>query len=106
MLAFPSNVTFFQTLFFKPPPVKIMLWCLYLPPQVWQKGVDRAFMAIYISLGHPLGAHMEQIRTFSGFSQFFIQGTKISFHRGGVCAYFLKSVRKGRFRNVWVKGDR
>ena len=61
---------------------------------------------IHISLGHPLGANMEQIRTFSGFSQFFVQGTKISFHGGGggVCVYFLKSVRKGRFRNVWVKG--
>ena len=47
---------------------------------------------------------MEQIRTFSGFSQFFVQCTKISFRRGGVCVYFLKSVRKGRFRNVWVKG--
>ena len=25
-------------------------------------------------------------------------------HWGGVCVYFLKSVRKGRFRNVWVGG--
>ena len=23
---------------------------------------------------------------------------------GGVCVYFLKSVRKGHFRNVWVGG--
>ena len=35
-----------------------------------------------------------------------VQCTKISFPwgGGGVCVYFLKSVRKGRFRNVWVKG--
>ena len=66
-----------------------------LPWGPWQK---------HIFLGHPLGANMEQIRSFSGFSQFFVQCTKISFRRGGVCVYFLKSVRKGRFRNVWVKG--
>ena len=24
---------------------------------------------------------------------------------GGVCVHFLKSVRKGRFRNVWVRGE-
>ena len=33
-----------------------------------------------------------------------VQCTKISFRRGGVCVCFLKSVRKARFRNVWVGG--
>ena len=41
------------------------------------------FDALHISLGHPLGANTEQIRTFSGFCQFFVQCTKISLRRGG-----------------------
>ena len=55
-------------------------------------------------LGHPEGANMEQIRISAGFSQLLVQCTKMSLSRGrgGVC--FLKFVRKGRFRNVWVGG--
>ena len=37
----------------------------------------------HISWGHSVPANTEQIRTFSGFSQFFVQCTKISFCRGG-----------------------
>ena len=36
-----------------------------------------------ISKGHSEHANAEQIRVFSGFSQFFVQSTKISFRRGG-----------------------
>ena len=47
-------------------------------------------VCVYISLGHPLGANTEQIRFFSGFSQFFVQCTKISSCRGGggMCILF------------------
>ena len=49
-----------------------------------------------VSRGHSEPADTEQIRTFSGFSQFFVQCTKMLFPMGGwVCVYFLKSVRKG-----------
>ena len=42
--------------------------------------------------------------TFPRFSELLVQCAKISSRWGGVCVYFLKSVRKGRFRNVWVAG--
>ena len=61
-------------------------------------------LTFYISRGHSERANMEQIRNFSGFSHVLVQCTKISFHMGGVCVCFSKSVRKGRFRNVWVGG--
>ena len=63
-------------------------------------------MRTHISLEHPVGADKEQIRNFSGFSHILVQCTKISFcgGGGGGCVCFLKSVRKGRFRNVWVWG--
>ena len=68
-------------------------------------GGGRCRVMPYISLGHPFGANTEQICNFSGFSHVLVQCTKISFRRGGgVCVCFLKSVRKGRFRNVWVGG--
>ena len=60
--------------------------------------------ATHISQGHPFYANTERIRNFSGVFQVLVQCTKISFHRGGGCVCFLKSVRKGRFRNVWVWG--
>ena len=52
---------------------------------------------LHISRGHSERANTEQIRNFSGFSHVLV-------HRGGVCVCFSKSVRKGRFRNVWVGG--
>ena len=52
-------------------------------------GAHRAHVkgTVYISLGHPLGANTEQIRTFSGSSHVLVQCTKISFRGGGVYAF-------------------
>ena len=42
---------------------------------------------------------------FLGFVNFWSNAPKCRlWGGGGVCVYFLKSVRKGRFRNVWVGG--
>ena len=57
----------------------------------------------YISLGHPLGANTEQIRTFSGFSQFFVQCTKISSVGGGMCILF-EICEKRPFQKCMGKG--
>ena len=53
----------------------------------WYATVKEQFPSSHISLGHPVGANTEQIRTFSGISQFFVQCTKISFCRGGGYVY-------------------
>ena len=59
----------------------------------------------YFSRGHLLCANTEQIRNFSRVSYVLVQCTKNSFHRGGgVCVCFVKSVRKGLFRNAWASG--
>ena len=39
--------------------------------------------SMYISRGHPEYANAEQIRNFSGFSQFLVQCTKMSLPVGG-----------------------
>ena len=43
---------------------------------------------------------------FPGAFELFVRCAKILFPRGGggVCVYFLESVRNGSFRNVWVRG--
>ena len=46
---------------------------------------------------------------FQGFLNFSFNAPKfrsVGGGGGGVCVYFLKFVRKGGFRNVWVGGDR
>ena len=50
--------------------------------------------------------HRNHWWTFPGFCELLVQCAKISsrWGGGGVCVYFLKSVRKGCFRNVWVGG--
>ena len=59
-----------------------------------------------ISWGHSVCANTVSFGTFSGFCELLVQCTKILSRGGGGggCVYFLKSVRKGRFRNVWVGG--
>ena len=59
----------------------------------------------HISRGHSECDNAVGFGTFRGFSELLVQCAKISLSLwGGVCVYFLKSVRKGRFRNVWVGG--
>ena len=65
--------------------------------------VEASRGCIHVSLGHPVGANMEQIGTFSGFSQFFVQCTKISFRRGGMCTLF-EICEKRPFQKCMGKG--
>ena len=62
-------------------------------------------MYIHISRGHSLCAYSAGFGIFPGVLEFFVRCAKMSVPWGrGVCVYFLKSVRKVHFRNVWVKG--
>ena len=62
------------------------------------------YLHLYFSLGHPFPANTERfhifLRLFSTFG-LMLQNV-ITFGGGGVCVCFSKSVRKRRFRNVWV----
>ena len=57
------------------------------------------------SRGHSLCANSVGFGIFAGVFELFVRCAKILFP-WGVCVYFSKSVRKGRFRNVWVRGGR
>ena len=67
-------------------------------------------MLAHYALGSPISLgdiHNMPTRSkfvyFQGFLRFSSRAPK--FHSvGGVCVYFLKSVRKGHFRNAWVRG--
>ena len=62
---------------------------------------------LHISRGPSLCANTVSFGTFPGFCELLVQYAKISsrlWGGGGVGVYFLKSVRKGRFKNVWVGG--
>ena len=60
---------------------------------------------IYISRGHSERPTRWGLALFAGFPNFWSVAPNFrSVVVGGVCVYFLKSVRKCRFRNVWVGG--
>ena len=57
----------------------------------------------HFSRGHSERPNAVGFGTFCGVSELLVWCAKLSFRgRGGVCVYFLKSVRKCRFSNVWV----
>ena len=58
---------------------------------------------LHISWGHSPCANTVGFGTFPGFCELLVQCAKMR-PVGGGGVYFLKSVRKGRFRNVWVGG--
>ena len=72
-------------------------------PVLW---IQRQKVLYNISWGHSSCAKAVGCGTFPGICEFLVQCAKFPFRwgGGGVCVYFLKSVRKGRFRNVWVRG--
>ena len=59
-----------------------------------------------ISWGHSQAANLVCFCTFWDFFYKFCVDVQTCHHKGGVCVYFLKSVKKGHFRNVWVVGGR
>ena len=62
----------------------------------------------YISQGHSVCTNTVDFGAFPGFCELLVQ-MRQNFvplgGGGGYCVYFLKSVRKGRFRNGWVWGE-
>ena len=60
-------------------------------------------VALHISRDHSECANTVGFGTFPRFYELWSNAPKIR-PVGGVCVYFLKSVRKGRFRKVRVRG--
>ena len=63
---------------------------------VWRRQISRIHSVCTKAVGFGI---------FPAVFELLVRCAKISFPGvGGICVYFLKSVRKGRFRNVWLRG--